>query len=114
MRRRPPRRQSGRAVITSYSIHYTKLYETGSEVGDAVHLLGVAGDHLIASGYRLYWISLRREDAGHVERMFPDSAEKLGHGRGVLAGDEVWWPTRDRITSYNVCYTKLLRSAIRP
>ena len=55
--------QSGDAVITSYSIHYTKLYDT------------------LAS----QWIE-------RLARIFL----KL--------------PTFHRITSYNVCYTKLLRS----
>jgi outer membrane protein assembly factor BamB len=73
------------------------LWHTGPEVEDVVHLLGVAGDHLIASGYRLYWIGLGPEDAGRVKRVVPDSHEKLGYGRGILAGDCVYWPTRETI-----------------
>jgi hypothetical protein len=66
-------------------------------VEDVVHLLGVADDHLIASGHRLYWIGLGPEDAGRVIRVVPDSQEKLGYGRGILAGDCVYWPTRETI-----------------
>jgi outer membrane protein assembly factor BamB len=71
------------------------LWHTGPEVEDVVHLLGVADDHLIASGHRLYWIGLGPEDAGRVMRVVPDSQEKLGYGRGILAGDCVYWPTRE-------------------
>jgi len=73
------------------------LWHTGPEVEDAVHLLGVAGDHLIASGAKLYWISLGVTDAGKLKHVWPDGHEKLGYGRGVLAGDCVWWPTREKI-----------------
>jgi hypothetical protein len=73
------------------------LWHTGPEMEDVVHLLGVANERLIASGHRLYWIGLRGEEAGQVIRMVPDSHEKLGYGRGILAGDYVWWPTRERV-----------------
>jgi outer membrane protein assembly factor BamB len=73
------------------------LWYTGVEVEDVVHLLGVSGDRLIAGGSRLYWIGLRGDQAGKVLRVVPDSHEKLGYGRGLLAGDCVWWPTRERI-----------------
>jgi len=73
------------------------LWHTGPEAEDAVHLLGVAGDHLIASGFRLYWIGLKPGTQGRIEHVWPDSQEKLGYGRGVLAGKSVYWPTRDRI-----------------
>lgn len=73
------------------------LWQTGAEVEDAVHLLGVADDWLIASGHRLYWISLKEQDQGKVKHVWPDSHQRLGYGRGILAGGCVWWPTRDRI-----------------
>jgi outer membrane protein assembly factor BamB len=73
------------------------LWQTGPEVEDVVHLLGVVDDQLIAGGHRLYWISLRGPDQGRVRHGWPDSHEKLGYGRGILAGDCVWWPTRDKI-----------------
>jgi outer membrane protein assembly factor BamB len=63
---------------------------------DAVHLLGVGADHLLASGDRLYWID---RYAGRVQARFPEriEADLRGYGRGVLVGDNVLWPTRDRI-----------------
>jgi outer membrane protein assembly factor BamB len=73
------------------------LWQTGTEVEDVVHLLGVAHDQLIASGDKLYWISLKADDAGRVRHLWPDGHEKLGYGRGVLAGDCVYWPTREKI-----------------
>ncbi len=73
------------------------LWQTGPEVEDVVHLLGVAHDYLIAAGHRLYWIALTPPDEGKVKAVWPDGAEKLGYGRGTLAGDCVWWPTGDKI-----------------
>jgi outer membrane protein assembly factor BamB len=73
------------------------LWHTSPEMEEVVHLLGVAQDRLVASGHRLYWIGLRGDEAGKVIRMVPDSHEKLGYGRGVLAGDCIWWPTRESI-----------------
>ena len=64
-------------VITSYSIHYTKLY-------DGVSLRSFDG---------------RRDDS---ERPGRDLFGGRGRGQIPLPGSR-------RITSYNVCYTKLLR-----
>jgi len=70
---------------------------------DVVHLLGVSGDWLIASGDRLYWIDLH---TGRVQARFPNTssggpmqaaANPRGLGRGILAGDLVYWPTREAI-----------------
>jgi outer membrane protein assembly factor BamB len=73
------------------------LWRTGTEVEDVVHLLGVSGDNLLASGRRLYWIGLSREDAGEVRHIWPEGSDNLGYGRGLLAGDFVYWPTRETI-----------------
>jgi outer membrane protein assembly factor BamB/tetratricopeptide (TPR) repeat protein len=73
------------------------LWRTGPETADAIHLLGVAGDWLVASGGRLYWISLREGESGRVKHVWPEGAAALGQGRGVLAGDCVYWPTREKI-----------------
>ena len=56
------------------------------ELEDAVHLLGVAGDWLIASGRRLYWIGLKDQQRGRLRHVWPEGQDKLGYGRGVLAG----------------------------
>lgn len=73
------------------------LWHTGAEVNDALHLLGVAGDHLLASGNRLYWISLGDASPGKIVRRWPDGNENLGYGRGLLCGNLVYWPSRDKI-----------------
>ena len=73
------------------------LWQSGPEVDDAVHLLGVAGNCLLASGQKLYWIGLEGQDRGHVRRAWPDGAEHPGYGRGILAGTRVYFPTRETI-----------------
>jgi len=73
-----------------------------SEV-DAVHLLGVEGDVLLASGDALYWIDV---NTGRQLAQFPPgklggaeqaAASPRGLGRGVVAGGHVWFPTRESI-----------------
>jgi outer membrane protein assembly factor BamB len=72
---------------------------------DAVHLLGVTGPHLIASGRRLWWLDI---DTGQLsqrvaENPFPaaENPEPSGFGRGVLVGDSIYWPTRtDEVEIY--------------
>jgi hypothetical protein len=65
---------------------------------DAVHILGVVGDHLIVTGQRVWWLDVysgKLSDAV-AENPFPSGprAEPRGFGRGVLAGACVYWPTR--------------------
>lgn len=76
------------------------LWQTGPEVSDVIHLLGVAGNQLIASGQRLYWIDIRGEP-GRVRHVWPDGAEQIGYGRGILAGGQVYFPTRDKIYRFD-------------
>jgi len=70
---------------------------------DAVHLLGIADDTLLASGNSLYWIDAQQ---GRLLSQFPrgklGGAEQAapsprGFGRGLLADNHVWWPTREAI-----------------
>lgn len=66
---------------------------------DPVHLLGVADDHLIASGRKLWWINIY---SGKFVAQSHDS-HKSGpdpYGRGVLVGEKVWWPLRNEILAY--------------
>lgn len=62
---------------------------------EAVHLLGVGGGHLLASGDKLWWISLAAQGKLSTEP-FPAGAQPKGLGRGVLVGESVYWPARDR------------------
>ena len=74
-------------VITSYSIHYTKLYETIS-VQDNCNL----GFNNITDGK---YIASKTVDSGTIT---------VEEGTVEIV--------RGRITSYNVCYTKLLRRTL--
>lgn len=60
---------------------------------DVVHLLGVGHGNLLASGDTLWWIDA---DGGKVLRRWPDTTP-LGHGRGLLMGDQVIWPTNSAL-----------------
>ena len=81
-------------VITSYSIHYTKLYD--------VRLRRRGGDPPRGGRFPgdLIW-----DPAGDGDRR---RAPAAGGGSRTRHG-----PPRPRITSYNVCYTKLLRTSSR-
>lgn len=80
------------------------VWETGRQRGaDAVHLLGVGGGNVLASGDYLYWIDI---NSGAIVGQFPQPrsggagfarADPRGFGRGILAGENVYWPTREKI-----------------
>jgi hypothetical protein len=72
---------------------------------DVVHLLGIGGEYLLASGDRLWWIKKsngRVEPVGSVSGHWPDGDSPRGFGRGVLAGENVYWPTRSMIHVFNL------------
>ncbi|WZO96479.1 PQQ-binding-like beta-propeller repeat protein [Isosphaeraceae bacterium EP7] len=59
------------------------------------HLLGVAKGRLIATGDVVMWFDIKTGKRLHT---FPDTARTYqGFGRGILAGDRVYWPTRGEI-----------------
>lgn len=81
--------------------------------GDIVHLLGVGkGKQLIACGQRLWWIDA---ETGSITARFPASrkAEPQGHGRGALAGDAVYWPTREEIHVFDQATARPVRQPIK-
>lgn len=65
-------------------------------VADIQFLLGVGQGNLLVSGDRLVWIDAA---SGDIKGRFPATVDGAlrGTGRGVLAGTQVYWPTRDRI-----------------
>jgi hypothetical protein len=67
-----------------------------TQLPDAQHLLGTVRDNLIVSGNRLWALDVR---TGKVKFVWPESehAGIRGLGRGLVAGDEVFWPTRSEI-----------------
>ena len=66
------------------------------QLADVRYVLGVAGSNLIVGGNRLRAIDIR---SGKTRFEWPESenAGIRGMGRGVLAGDEIFWPTRSEI-----------------
>ena len=63
------------------------------------HLLGVAHDRLIATGDRVLLFDAK---TGKLLQAWPDSGNSIeGFGRGLLAGDKIYWPTRNEIHVLN-------------
>jgi outer membrane protein assembly factor BamB/tetratricopeptide (TPR) repeat protein len=60
------------------------------------HLLGVAKDRLVATGNRVLLFDVK---TGKLVHAWPDMANKAmeGYGRGLLAGDYIYWPTLNEI-----------------
>ncbi len=59
------------------------------------HLLGVAHDRLVATGNRVLLFDVK---TGKLLHAWPDSSNALvGYGRGLLAGERIYWPTRNEI-----------------
>ncbi len=55
------------------------------------HVLGVAKGRLIATGDRVLLFDVKN---GKLLHSWPDSGHGFeGYGRGVLAGDKIYWPT---------------------
>ncbi|MGC4006516.1 MAG: hypothetical protein QM811_26695 [Pirellulales bacterium] len=75
-----------------------RLWQT-EQADDVVHLLGVVDDCLIANGRNVRWIETA---TGRSKRCFPDvddlnQGPYAPRGRGLLAGDAVYWPQAGRI-----------------
>jgi outer membrane protein assembly factor BamB len=65
------------------------------EEGKLSHLLGVAKGHLVATGDRVLLYDVK---TGKLAHAWPDNAAATqGFGRGILAGDRIYWPTRTEI-----------------
>ena len=59
------------------------------------HVLGVAQGRLIATGDRVLLFDVKN---GKLLHSWPDSGHGFeGYGRGLLAGDKIYWPTRNEI-----------------
>jgi outer membrane protein assembly factor BamB len=69
-------------------------------LGDCEQLLGIVDGCLLAAGRRLAWVDAA---TGRLLCQFPsevDADGPRGFGRGLVAGDEIWWPTRDRLVVF--------------
>lgn len=74
-----------------------RVWDTPAGTGaDTQCLLGVGAGNLIASGSRLVWIDVQ---TGEIKARFPASIDSAlqGYGRGILAGERIYWPTLERI-----------------
>ena len=94
----------GIIVITSYSIHYTKLYEVAAAGAFVVLLSGIRWRLVFGLGAILgamapvLWTFMYDYQRNRVLTFLDPERDPLGTGYHI------------RITSYNVCYTKLLRA----
>lgn len=79
--------------------------------GDAVHLLGVAGGRLIASGDKVYGFDIQ---GGRLEYEYPaENHLPNGFGRGVLVDGTIYWPTREEIFVLDAASGAPVRQPIR-
>ncbi|HEV3417169.1 MAG TPA: hypothetical protein VG056_10160, partial [Pirellulales bacterium] len=70
------------------------LWKSNFELlGPIVHLLGVGGENLIVSGKRICWFDAA---TGKAVNYWRDETTS-GYGRGLLVGNEVYWPMRTQI-----------------
>jgi outer membrane protein assembly factor BamB len=71
------------------------IWSTG-ELANATHLLGIVDGTLIVSGATLNGVDAR---TGRLKYAWPNgqAAGVRGMGRGVIAGNEVFWPTRQKV-----------------
>jgi outer membrane protein assembly factor BamB/tetratricopeptide (TPR) repeat protein len=74
-----------------------RLHWKSDPVPDEVklaHLLGVAKGKLVATGDRVLLFDVK---TGKLEHTWPDNGRHEGFGRGLLAGDKIYWPTHNEI-----------------
>ncbi len=85
-------------VILAFDAANGRLCWKSEAIADEIklaHLLGVAKGRLIATGDRVLWLDVK---TGRLLHAWPDSGRSLeGYGRGLLAGDLIYWPTRNEI-----------------
>jgi cellulose synthase operon protein C len=65
-----------------------------AKLASVIHLLGVAKGRLFATGDHVFSLNVK---TGKVETFWPEGQGMPGFGRGVLAGEYIYWPTRDDI-----------------
>ncbi len=85
-------------AIFAFDAGTGRLLWTYDQIADDVklsHLLGVAKGRLVATGNRVLLFDVTN---GKLLHAWPDSGKSLeGYGRGLLAGDSIYWPTQNEI-----------------
>jgi hypothetical protein len=83
-------------AIFALDAHTGQLVWATDMLPDGLHLLGVVEQNLIVGGNRLAALDVR---SGSLQFVWPESehAGIRGMGRGLVAGDEIFWPTRREI-----------------
>ena len=96
--RRPgDRGPSDAAAIYAFDAESGRLVWKTDPIAEEVklaHLLGVAKGRLVATGDRVLLFDVK---TGKLAASWPESGKSEGYGRGLLAGERIYWPTRDRI-----------------
>jgi outer membrane protein assembly factor BamB/tetratricopeptide (TPR) repeat protein len=88
---------SDAAAIYAFAADSGRLVWKTDPIAEEVklaHLLGVARGRLVATGDRVLLFDVK---TGKLAATWPDSGKSEGYGRGLLAGNRIYWPTRDRI-----------------
>ena len=88
---------SDAAAIYAFDAESGRLVWKTDPVAEEVrlaHLLGVAKGRLVATGDRVLLFDVK---TGKLTATWPDSGKSEGFGRGLLAGNRIYWPTKDRI-----------------
>ena len=88
---------SDAAAIYAFDADSGRLVWKTDPIADEMklsHLLGVAKGRLVATGDRVLLFDVKN---GKLVATWPDSGKPEGYGRGLLAGDRIYWPTKDRI-----------------
>jgi outer membrane protein assembly factor BamB len=83
-------------TIFALDSHTGQAIWATDKVYDGLHLLGVVEQYVMIGGNRLWALDKR---SGSVRFVWPESehAGIRGMGRGAIAGEEVFWPTRSEI-----------------
>ncbi|MBV8486677.1 MAG: PQQ-binding-like beta-propeller repeat protein [Planctomycetaceae bacterium] len=88
---------SDAAAIYAFDAESGRLVWKSDPIAEEVkltHLLGVAKGRLVATGDRVLLFDVK---TGKLAGSWPQTSKSEGYGRGLLAGDRIYWPTRDRI-----------------
>ncbi len=74
---------------------------------DAIHILGVEGEHVVLSGDRLIWLDRL---TGKYQQSFPAATtlravhalpSPRGLGRGAISGGEIYWPVVNEVLVFD-------------